>query len=180
MADEWYYWRDTEVLGPFSGRLFAGLVSAGVLLPTDTVWKGDVEEGVPAASIRNLFPSGPTKAAPPDTIAGESDAGNGGAIDKTGQTATSSPADAREVPAPWFCGPSATKVTSKARAVAGKGALIVGQDGTTVKYRKKCTVCGHEDSSWKTAAITRGTTRVTFFCPKCRKSCAVEIHGHLS
>jgi transcription elongation factor Elf1 len=64
--------------------------------------------------------------------------------------------------------------------VAGKGAVIVGQDGTTVKYRKKCTTCGHEDSSWRSIPITRGTTRVSYFCPKCRRTCAVEIHGHVN
>jgi hypothetical protein len=65
----------------------------------------------------------------------------------------------------------------KARATAGRGVVIVGQDGTSVKYRKKCTACGFEDSSWRTMPIARGTTRLSFFCPKCRKKRDGEIHG---
>jgi hypothetical protein len=64
------------------------------------------------------------------------------------------------------------------RATAGKGAVIVGQDGATVKYRGKCATCGREDASWKSIAIPRGTTRASFFCPKCRKRRDVEIHGY--
>jgi hypothetical protein len=62
--------------------------------------------------------------------------------------------------------------------VAGKGVVIVGQDGATVKYRMKCSTCGREESSWKSIAIPRGTTRTGFFCPKCRKRRDGEIHGY--
>jgi hypothetical protein len=65
----------------------------------------------------------------------------------------------------------------KARATAGKGVMIVAQDSTNVKYRMKCTACGYEDTSWKTMPITRGMTRLSFFCPKCRKRRDGEIHG---
>ncbi len=57
--------------------------------------------------------------------------------------------------------------------------MIVGQDGTTVKFRKKCTTCNHEDRSWQTIPIPRGTIRVAFYCPKCRKQRQVEIHGQM-
>jgi GYF domain 2 len=67
----------------------------------------------------------------------------------------------------------------KARATAGKGVMIVAQDSTNVKYRMKCTGCGYEDTSWKTMPITRGMTRLSFFCPKCRKRRDGEIHGVL-
>jgi hypothetical protein len=67
----------------------------------------------------------------------------------------------------------------KGRATAGRGAIVVAQDGINVKYRKKCTVCGHEDSAWHTMPIRNGPTRVPFYCPKCRKSRDVEIMGHL-
>jgi hypothetical protein len=67
--------------------------------------------------------------------------------------------------------------TRKARAIAGKGAIIVGQDGKTVKYKGKCTTCGYEDSSWKSMTIPRGSYRTTFFCNKCRKRRDVEIQG---
>ena len=65
-----------------------------------------------------------------------------------------------------------------ARAVAGNGVVIVGQDGVTVKYRGKCSVCGREDASWKTIPIPRGVARVGFFCPKCRKRRDGDIHGY--
>ena len=68
-------------------------------------------------------------------------------------------------------------VPKKVRATAGKGAVLVGQDGKTVKYRMKCTVCNHEDPSWKTLAIPHGTRRTNFYCPKCRKKRDVEING---
>ena len=66
----------------------------------------------------------------------------------------------------------------KGRAVAGKGVVIMGQDGKTVKYRGKCTTCGHEDSSWKTIPIPRGTARTGFFCSKCKKRRDGEVHGY--
>ena len=67
--------------------------------------------------------------------------------------------------------------TTRGRAVAGKGATIVGQDGATVKFRMKCTTCGKEDSSWKSIPIPRGVTRTGFYCIKCRKRRDVEIYG---
>jgi hypothetical protein len=68
----------------------------------------------------------------------------------------------------------------KARATAGRGAVIVGQDGTNVRFRKKCTVCPYQDTCWNTIRITTGMTRVPFFCPKCRKNRASEIIGSLT
>ena len=72
MADQWYYWHDTEVLGPFTGNQLADLAAVGTILWTDLVWKEGVERGVPAGDVRNLFASGPqlaeavTVLAPPD------------------------------------------------------------------------------------------------------------------
>ena len=68
----------------------------------------------------------------------------------------------------------------KARAVAGPGASIVGQDGTTVRFVMKCTTCGKEDRSSQTRAIVRGTIRVGFFCSKCKKRRTAELQGHVS
>jgi hypothetical protein len=65
----------------------------------------------------------------------------------------------------------------KARATAGKGAIIVGQDGTNVQFRKKCTTCGHEDTCRSRMPIKQGTTKVGFYCSKCRKRREVEILG---
>jgi hypothetical protein len=63
----------------------------------------------------------------------------------------------------------------KGRAVGARGAIIVSQDGFRVSFRKKCVQCGHEDASKSGMPIRNGTTRVSFFCPKCRKLRPVEI-----
>ena len=167
MADEWYYWHETDILGPFTGDRLADLALAGRILPTDTVWKGDVEAGVPASKVKHLF-AAPTVVLVEPVTAGPATQAASSTAQPAGQTEIRS----------WDAGSSTSKTAR--RAVAGKGAVIVGQDGTTVKYRKKCTTCGYEDSSYKSAPITRGTNRVSFFCPKCRRTCAVEIHGHVS
>jgi hypothetical protein len=61
------------------------------------------------------------------------------------------------------------------RVVAIKGAVLTGQDGVHVQFRKKCETCGHEDGCRSTAIIRLGSSRVPFFCPKCRRPRAVEI-----
>jgi hypothetical protein len=71
-----------------------------------------------------------------------------------------------------------TLAKKRARAVAGKGAVIITQDGTTVKYRMKCSTCGQEDASWKSIAIPRGTIRNGFYCAKCRKRRDAELTGY--
>jgi hypothetical protein len=174
MADEWYYWHDANVMGPFSGEQLAGLAAAGAIVPTDTVWKDGVERGVPASAVKYLFP--PTPAAPAPT--GDAPGAVPAPANDAGTSTAAAPDEPAPTPSSWYSG--AAKTGSTKRATAGKGAIIVGQDGSTVKFRKKCTACGFEDSSWRSIAITRGTTRVTFFCPKCRRSCGVEIIGHVS
>jgi hypothetical protein len=173
MVDQWYYWHDSDILGPFSATEFAALAASGTLLPTDTVWKGDNERGVPAHRVQNLFPAAP----PMPASSAESPAADALALQAAeAQPGAATGATATEEAAPrWDAVRQPTG--GRARAVAGKGAQIVAQDGATVKFRKKCTTCGHEDSSWKTIPIPRGTIRVTFYCPKCRKQRQVEIHG---
>jgi hypothetical protein len=61
--------------------------------------------------------------------------------------------------------------------VSIKGAVLMGQDGAEVKFRKKCAVCGHEDTTRSTAAIRTGAMRAPFFCPTCKQMRAVEIVG---
>ena len=134
MSDLWFYGRGSDITGPVSMADLTGLVAAGGVLPTDTVWRDGVEDGVPAAQVPQLFP--------PAALAGTRPA------------------------------------TKNARATAGKGVVIMGQDGKTVKFKGKCTTCGHEDASWKTIAIPRGTARTGFFCSKCKKRRDGEIHGY--
>jgi hypothetical protein len=153
MADLWYYGRGPEIFGPLSSTQLAGLAAAGDVRVTDTVWKDGVEAGVPAGKVRHLFPAAAAATAP-----------------------LPAPPAPPAPPPPMPGLPPARR----ARATAGKGAVIVGQDGTTVKFRKKCTTCGHEDSSWKTIPITRGVTRSRYYCPKCRRNRDVEVHGYIS
>jgi hypothetical protein len=87
------------------------------------------------------------------------------------------------VPAPKLTVPSIPSVAPKGnppkerqkRVVAIKGATLVGQDGTKVLFRKKCLTCGFEEPARSSAFIKIGTSRVPFFCPKCRRGRAVEI-----
>ena len=181
MADAWYYWHDADVIGPFTGRALAGLAADGKLLPTDTVWLDGNEQGVLASKVKHLFPPIPAELAPPNAALA-APAGTPATTSDTIQQAVAPPVEAPSdvvgIPQGWYSG-SATTATAR-RAVAGPGAVIIGQDGTTVKFKKKCTKCGFEDSSYKSIQITRGTTRVMFYCPKCRKSRAVEVFGHVT
>jgi hypothetical protein len=65
----------------------------------------------------------------------------------------------------------------KRRVLGVKGAVILSQDGQVVRYRKRCVKCGQVDTSVATALIRHGITRADFYCPKCRKTHPVEIHG---
>ena len=187
MTDQWYYWQDAEILGPFSGQELVVLAAAGAVLSTDTVWKGDNERGVPAHSIRHLFPVIPAGLLPATAISSggdvppttsSSDTAPDAATEAATTTEAAAPTPAADAAtAPWW-GAATGRPSGRGRAVAGKGAVLVGQDGTTVKYRMKCTTCGYEDRSWKTMPITQGTTRVSFYCPKCRKQRQVEINGY--
>jgi len=177
---QWYYSRDLEVSGPFCDDELASLAAAGTILPTDTVWKEGVEQGVLAHRVRHLFPSEISSQASPVTE---------GML-----TSTAFQTDPLvEAPSPEVVQPAKVEVNptvkaeavfrppaSKPRAVAGKGVVIVGQDGKTVRYRMKCPTCSFEESSWKCMPITRGTMRVAFFCQKCRKQRQSDIQGHMN
>lgn len=148
MTDQWYYGRGADITGPVSGLELADLAAGGGLLPTDTVWEGGAEDGVPAGQVEYLF---------------------------------SAAALIGDEPAPVAAAPAAVvapPAKKTGRAMAGKGAVLVGQDGTTVKYRGKCTTCGREEAGWKSIAIPRGTHRASFFCAKCRRRRDVEIYGY--
>jgi hypothetical protein len=65
----------------------------------------------------------------------------------------------------------------KGRATVVRGAVIAGQDGEIVYFRKKCVKCGHEETGRSRLPIRNGITRSTYFCPKCRRPQPVEIQG---
>jgi hypothetical protein len=205
MADRWYYAHDDNKVGPYSAQELKELAAAGKILPTDTVWKEGVEKGVLASRVKNLFaPAGadvspppapspvppaappsseqppvpfetapPSAEAPPAPVESEAEkpaaAGAGDPESKPEEAAPVKPSQRQ----------AGRNPTKKGRAVAGKGAMISGQNGTTVQFRKKCTVCGHEDSARSTIPIRHGLMRVGYFCPKCRRLRQVELQGFL-
>lgn len=186
MPARWYYAHDSTRLGPFSAEEMKALASSGEVGPEDTVWLEGVERGVLARKVKHLF--SPPHAAPaaevPAPPAGEApEPGLAPAVARLDAAPLSVPhapaAQPSEAPpahtSAWHQGPART-----GRASAGKGAVIVGQDGVNVKVRKKCTVCGYLDSSWVTMPIRAGTTKLIYFCVKCRKTRDVEVVGSLS
>jgi len=190
MPNQWFYGRGSEIIGPVSGSELAELAASGKVLPTDTIWLEGRESGVPAAKFKVLFPA---KASPSGAGASELPGGEASAVAEVaapsdpaalGSHEAGTPATlAAGEPAPAESAAAAPVAprppapTRSARATAGKGTIIIGQDGKNVKYRGKCSICGKEDSSWKSIAIPRGTARVSFFCPKCRKRQEGEIYG---
>jgi ribosomal protein S27AE len=71
------------------------------------------------------------------------------------------------------------KSTRSFRVTGSRGAIVLGSDGTFVRYRKKCPKCGTEDSSVRTLQVRSGINRDRYFCQKCKKLQQVEIHGTL-
>lgn len=161
MGVQWYYGRGSDITGPISGSELAALARSGGVVPTDTVWQEGNEMGVKAGRVRNLFPTAITVVAV-ETVPAEPPMAA-----EVVKAEVVPPADA-PLPRP-------TPKTGRARA--GKGALIVSQDGKTVKFRMKCTVCGREDSSWKSIQIPHGVHRASFYCTNCRKKRDAEVHG---
>jgi hypothetical protein len=205
MAVEWYYEMDGSRQGPYSGEELQALAAAGTIRPTDTVWREGVAQGVPAHRVRNLFAPGGAAAAPVPAPAAESpsplkpsqearaesDAAHAEAAPASpGNTGTPAAAAApqptsgprkgeasEEVTKPAPRPPMAPAPAKKGRATAVRGAVIVGQDGVTVYFRKKCTQCGNEETGRNRLPIRNGVTRANYFCPKCRKVRPVEIQG---
>jgi hypothetical protein len=168
MADVWFYSHDGIRIGPCSARQLQETAAAGGLVPTDTVWKEGTEKGALAGKVKNLFASTAgadlPAAAPAEPIP---------------------PASAPEPPAP--AEPVAEAAPEKrrqappaekpktGRALAGRGAIVVSQDGVRVSFRKTCIVCKFEDTCRHNVLIRQGKMSVPFFCPKCRKSRPVEL-----
>jgi hypothetical protein len=172
MADQWYYAHDADKIGPFSGRQPKDLAASGQIVPTDTVWKEGVDNGVLARKVENLFP--PAPADDPPVSACDPSA----TVPSPSEPAARTPYSGNLLP--LVQSDPQPKPIRRAQAVVGKGAVLVGQDGSIVQYRKKCTGCGYEDSCWNRMPIRNGLTRVAFFCPKCRKKRDVEIQGSLN
>ena len=89
--------------------------------------------------------------------------------------ATAAEAPAKKTPRP----PPAADQKRHFRVTGARGAIILGVDGAFVRYKKRCPVCGTEDSSVRTLQLRSGINRDRYFCQKCRKLQHVEIHGSL-
>ena len=181
---QWYYSRDLEVSGPYCDKELADLAGAGTILPTDTVWKEGVEQGTLAHRVRHLFPltvpsqrSSVVLSVAEDTLT-STEFQTDPVVAPTGADLV--PPQKAELTTPAKTENPTKPTSGRSRAVAGKGVVIVGQDGKTVRYRMKCLTCGVDDSSWKCMLITRGTMRVSFFCRKCRKQRLSDIQGHMN
>ena len=66
MSERWFYAQGDQKLGPFSGQQLRDLADSRQILPTDTVWKEGVAQGVFAWKVRYLFAASRTESLPGD------------------------------------------------------------------------------------------------------------------
>jgi hypothetical protein len=185
--DQYYYAHDGGEFGPFSAAGMRAEAEAGRILPTDTIWKEGTSARVAAAKVKDLYASRPQAADP--AVAGgpaasqvQASVAKGAApaapplAPDSGEDLAEAPPAPLPAPEPRRPPPDPPKVR-KRRVISIKGGVIMSQDGVEVRYRKKCSVCGHEDATRSLAKILSGTARATYFCPSCRKLRTVEIMG---
>lgn len=183
MTEHYYYSQEDVPFGPFSATEMRGLAVGGRIRPTDPVWKEGTAQRVQAARVKNLFPAPPLlPAASPPPALQEVLPDRGAAEEPAAVLANEAtevvvplagpPLRATDGPAPGRPAPAAVR---QKRVVAIKGAILTGQDGVRAQFRKKCGTCGHEDGCRSTAIIRIGSSRVPFFCPKCRRARTVEL-----
>jgi hypothetical protein len=186
MATQWYYAHDGVRSGPFCADEMKVMAAGGGILLTDTVWKNDGPRGVPARKVEHLFAAPPAEALPEGApavgavVLAEPPALPPEVSPQPLGVAASIPDDPPLLPetaAPAPPPPGPQHQVRKRRATASSGATVVGQDGTYVRFRKKCSACAHEDSSWQTLAIMVGMMKSNYFCPKCRKNREVVLRG---
>jgi hypothetical protein len=192
MADQWYYGRDGEILGPFTSVQLKELATTGTIHPTDMIWKNDIAAGVAAAKVKKLFSEDQVRSAAEESVsasmAGEVAAATESAdgVGEPPQTSEaeesapeSAPADARasEGGEQTDAAPPPSYSERPKRVIQATGAIILSQDGKNVRFRKKCVKCGQDDRSRTTMPIRPGTMRVGFYCPKCKKLQTVLIQS---
>lgn len=186
MASTWFYSHAEITFGPYSAQQLKDLATDGQILPMDRIWIEGTEKKVLAKKVKNLFEVvivGATAPAavvvPPQEVA---------AIHTPAEPTPVSPTPAAPETTPEPIAQAATDLTKskitpppvrKGFATRPKGAIIVSQDGATVRYRKKCSTCAQEDTSTSRMTIRNGPMREGFFCPNCRKRREVEIFGSI-
>jgi hypothetical protein len=208
MAEQYYYSQDDVQFGPFSAIQMRDLATAGRIRPTDLVWREGSGQRVLASRVKNLFadpppqgPAGPGTPTPaPSFVAARPAQGAPAAAGRPApepratasapaaeETSAGSPdSDSAEIPAtepsqplPQAARKGPAPQERQKRVVGIKGGTLVGQDGVKVLFRKKCSTCGYEEAARSSTFIKLGTSRIPFFCPKCRKARSVEINAVL-
>jgi GYF domain 2 len=71
----------------------------------------------------------------------------------------------------------ATSPMRKGFATAVRGAVIISQNGETVRFKKKCAKCGYQSASNATVPVGNEDIRRSFFCPKCQRIREIVIQG---
>jgi hypothetical protein len=67
MADEWYYAKNGQQLGPVSTAVLTEMAAQGQVQPTDLVWREGMPNWAPARTVRGIYPdSAPTAASVPN------------------------------------------------------------------------------------------------------------------
>jgi len=201
MSTKWYFASAKQTFGPFSAAQLQEFAVSGRLQRQDTVWKEGMETGVLATKVKHLFAVASVSAAPavgsaaavpdpairnepesppivpaaPITPTDEGPEKTPEAPKGDRHTLSEEAAD-RRAESSGGLRPQ-PEVAKKRRVIGVKGGVLSSQDGEVVKYRKVCLKCKYADTSMTTMRIRSGTTRVNFFCPKCRKSQQCEIQG---
>lgn len=161
MSVHWYLARANKKYGPYSPSQLKEFAAAGWLGPADSVQREGMRNWVLASKVKGLFADTQANFFRPTTdpktkailVDGEAPIGY--------KLCSSSVQPERN--------PETSSALTSGRATAVSGAVIMSQDGENVHYRKKCTKCGHKDIYVSTMPIRNEVTKVSFFCPKCRK-----------
>jgi hypothetical protein len=170
MNDKWYIGRDEEEYGPFTAAQLKELGTTGQVRPTDTIWREGMADPLPATKVKGLLPAAE---APAETPASSETSDE--PAPRAAETPPPEPKTAADEKTALLARVQAE--AKKKRVISAKGAVILGQDGKEVRFRKKCIKCGKEDRSSSKMPIRSGTTRTSFFCPNCRKLHPIEIVG---
>ena len=169
-SDNWYIARGDQQFGPFTVFELKEMGVAGKVEPTDAVWREGMSGRVPATRVKGLLPAEPLAASMPRS---SESAAEGEPSEEAPAKTPEQLAEERRRAALRL-----KDLEVRKRRVTGiKGAILLGQDGSDARIRKKCIKCGTEDRSRSTLKIFPGVSRTTFFCPNCRRLSPVEIMG---
>ncbi len=148
--------------------------SAGTLTPADA-------QTIPAEPRSGMIPA-PGHAPPAVSLAPRLPSGEGESEGRIRELSPASTADTERkspsgAPTTQKQARSQPPPMKKGRVTGAKGAVIISQDGEAVRYRMKCIKCSYEHVSQNRMPIKNGCTRVSFFCPKCKRRRPVEIYA---